>query len=559
MTDLSIIENSIYKQKLIFTYCNFGYVDFVNNYIHRIKELQNNWNLLVVCIDKPSYEYFQNLNYKHTILYELTDNTVFNEIGNDRFIKLCFLKLDCLQFIYKFLCELYNDNINDYVKQLLYTDTDMFVYRDFIDDLDNYLDKEIFLYGQSDFYYNQYNPYYICTGFLIFNFNNLNYNHYFQLLNYHNHNINILQYNVGPSGDQQFVNSIINHFPMKLLPRNLYPNGDYINNNDIPKDALLIHYNWMTGYNKHKNMLYNCHIKFNEIQIDTKIIYPPFRNNRGKILEEYFYEYYRNKVINTKVKYLPLYWTNIINHYSNNNINLIKNTLNKLNVIEEMKNNEKKFFTITQHDDGFFNLFETNLNNLYIFSAGKYYNSNNNIDIPLIYDGFEEHSLVQKNLKNNYEIEYLYSFIGNYDTHPIRKIMFNKLNVKSKFNKYFRNPVSREDGTEEFVVNTLKSKFGLAPRGYGCTSYRLYEIFLLGRVPVYIHDNECKIPYKEIFDFKEICVLIHIDDIDNLEQILSSISDSEYQRMLDNYQRYKHLFTINGLCEYIINKIMSLC
>lgn len=84
----------------------------------------------------------------------------------------------------------------------------------------------------------------------------------------------------------------------------------------------------------------------------------------------------------------------------------------------------------------------------------------------------------------------LFSFHGA-NTHPLRQEMpdaVRKLCRKSPvYLKRWTPEVSRNDVLEMFTALS-KSQFALAPRGYGPTSYRLYEAMRLGVVPVYVSD-----------------------------------------------------------------------
>ena len=63
------------------------------------------------------------------------------------------------------------------------------------------------------------------------------------------------------------------------------------------------------------------------------------------------------------------------------------------------------------------------------------------------------------------------------------------------------------------------SYFALCPRGYGVTSYRLYEAFEFGVVPVYIsREDEYYLPFEDIVDWDKLCVFHDPDKEDDLER-----------------------------------------
>ena len=57
-----------------------------------------------------------------------------------------------------------------------------------------------------------------------------------------------------------------------------------------------------------------------------------------------------------------------------------------------------------------------------------------------------------------------------------------------------------------------ESYFSLCPRGYGPTSFRLYESISLGSVPIYISDDFF-LPFKELIDWENLAVLIKPKEI----------------------------------------------
>jgi hypothetical protein len=103
-----------------------------------------------------------------------------------------------------------------------------------------------------------------------------------------------------------------------------------------------------------------------------------------------------------------------------------------------------------------------------------------------------------------------------------------------------------------FINTTIDSKFGLAPRGYGRSSFRFFEIFQLGTIPVYIWNDANWLPFQDTIDYSRLCVSIHISKIDDLEKIILDIDESQYNSMLEYYNEIKHLFTVEGMTKRII-------
>lgn len=96
----------------------------------------------------------------------------------------------------------------------------------------------------------------------------------------------------------------------------------------------------------------------------------------------------------------------------------------------------------------------------------------------------------------NEEPEYLYSFIGKTNTHPVRKAIMGLrdddafLFDTTPFWPYGELPEAKRTELEnQYDQVSRNSKFILCPRGYGTSSIRLFEALCMGRVPVVISDQ----------------------------------------------------------------------
>jgi hypothetical protein len=278
------------------------------------------------------------------------------------------------------------------------------------------------------------------------------------------------------------------------------------------------------------NLSKNFYIPNNEI-------YPPFKN--GSYLEEFFSNYFKNKNYNLSRIYINAFWTNIqINPLLEKNI--LQNELNQLN-------KHKKYFTIVQHDD---NVLFTLPKDTIIFGA-----CSGDIPIPLIYE--DKTNYLESIKKISFNEKYINcSFIGSL-THNVRKKLYDKFKYDNSYIFNISNWTSNVNKTnaELFIEVTLYSKFVLAPRGYGRSSFRFFEVFKLGSIPIYIWDDIEWLPYKDIIDYSKFCISINIDEIDKLSKIMEKIDENKYNDMLNEYEKIKYLFTLEGMSEYIINSI----
>ena len=151
----------------------------------------------------------------------------------------------------------------------------------------------------------------------------------------------------------------------------------------------------------------------------------------------------------------------------------------------------------------------------------------------------------------------LASFVGTY-THPLREELFRTLQKDTVWNgkKVWSSSVKEQDAAL-FIEQTLQSKFCLAPRGYGRSSFRFFEAMLLDTIPVYVWDDIEWLPYQEILDYSTFSISISKNDLPHLYDILSSISTETYENMVVTMKKNRHWFTLEGMVDYIVKRIQS--
>ena len=283
----------------------------------------------------------------------------------------------------------------------------------------------------------------------------------------------------------------------------------------------------------------------------TSIVYPPFKN--GRYMEEYFYDYATNPENNVKITtdkvYIPAFWTNIQNHPNFSNM---KDSLNiLLNRAYNLLPESTSYFTIVQADLGVELVLPKNT---LVFGACY-----GDIPLPLIYEDVTNRLLNTPRLQEQRQEQrkILGSFVGTY-THPLRQKMFLSIgrNPSFKFqtSDVWTNSVSNV-AADTFIRTTLNSKFCLAPRGFGRSSFRFFEAIQLDTVPIYFWDDIEWLPYKDILDYSKFSVSIRDSDINKTAEILKSISNDKYVSMVEELKRVKPYFTLEGMSDYIISKL----
>lgn len=278
----------------------------------------------------------------------------------------------------------------------------------------------------------------------------------------------------------------------------------------------------------------------------------------GKNMEEIIFEMLKEEQkqndIKTEYIYLPIFWTSYyVTH------NYIEN-IDELYEFLETLDKTKKYFTIVQ---AAFGIFVKNYNlNITVFTAGGGGLNIHNADMMHEIHYYGMRRMIFYGNKGTYDIplmclpqfpelqvskDIFCSFMGRFDTHKCRMDMKHIISNNEKY-KLFE---SVNYDIYKDIVN--RSIFTLAPRGFGYTSFRLIEAIIANSIPIYVWDDKITLPFSDELDWSQFCVIININELNNLDKILSNIN---IQDMQNNLFKVKQLFTIENTVEYIIRKLI---
>lgn len=282
----------------------------------------------------------------------------------------------------------------------------------------------------------------------------------------------------------------------------------------------------------------------------TLSVYPPY--NKEKDLETYFIDFYfKNfqKFNALNRLFLPIKWTAIWNEHRE-----LMPLLEK-----ELQNcdKQKKYFTVSQHDDApYFQLPSDTIN----FSAGG--NVVNTIPIPLISGPVPKIEIANKDIFCSF-VGSVPQDIGGYASlaYKVRMVMLETLIDKPDYllKPKMWSPVIHSERQDLFLTVTARSKFTLCPRGYGATSFRLYEAMQLQSIPVYIYTDKPFLPYQNEIDWDKLCVLLDINNIELLDKMLKSLPDKTILEMLKyTKQIYEKYFTLESTCLQILKYLQGI-
>ena len=271
-------------------------------------------------------------------------------------------------------------------------------------------------------------------------------------------------------------------------------------------------------------------------------VYPPY--HIGEYQEEYFYRRWNEDRPHAERKYIDIFWTNLYCNTSHSGYSIP-------NIQQELYDNldwNGKYFTICQHDDG---PFETLPPDTMVFVSGGNKQFKNKVALPSICSPL--------NIQGNYDVKnkpYLASFVGSM-THPIRNKMLDICKNINGIKMYVKNwsPVVNKNEFVTFIDLTLNSKFCLCPRGYGQSSFRMYEAMQLGSIPVYI-SNTPYLPFSDELNYEDFCVILYENDLMNIEEILKSYSDDKIEQMTEKMKEvWTTHFSLEGMYKQIIKRL----
>ena len=272
----------------------------------------------------------------------------------------------------------------------------------------------------------------------------------------------------------------------------------------------------------------------------------------GVSIEHHFGQYAAEHALDTDWIYLPIYWT--ANYVTMG----FRATETTQRVIDGLSPTER-YFTIVQADDG---VYEKLPNNVLVFGAG----GTGDVPIPLLCD---PHTTPPSRHR-----DYLASFIGHIECGgpASENLPHSSWNADGAGAIVRRAMVSAFCGAENCHVEdrqgegfvdikvfrnvAARSQFSLAPRGYGKTSFRLYEAMGLGSIPVYIFDNIPWLPYVDVVDWSGFCVFCPSNEIDTLpERLLHTTAAWQDNARAEIARLLPECFTKDGMCRQIFRMI----
>lgn len=264
------------------------------------------------------------------------------------------------------------------------------------------------------------------------------------------------------------------------------------------------------------------------------------RHNRDYGVEQDFLEFLMtNSSLLTSSRedsdwhYLPVYWTRWhLNHnYGKEGVEELQRYVD--NVVKD----DARTFTVCQYDDGPL----VNIGQTVQFLASR--KTECGIDIPLLCN---HHKMPFFKPKKKYRA----AFVGRLSTHLLREEM--AVALKDRTDVVIHNG---DIGTRDFVKMVLQSSLALAPRGYGGSSFRLFEAMQLGVAPVLIGDLDTR-PFERFLPWQD--VSIFVNNIDELNVALDEKTEDELMEMgMRAAELYWNHLTYQKWCPYVLKELQE--
>lgn len=214
------------------------------------------------------------------------------------------------------------------------------------------------------------------------------------------------------------------------------------------------------------------------------------------------------------------------------------------------KEYQKFIFFYSTDDDRSFNLnekFKLNNSDFFLFRTGGFRKKcgKNVFGMPYIVNDYFTGTYKNKHLSlsfcgtpNNNDFKHLI-------IHQIKSLEYSDFIIRkhwanSSSSSSALDPISSynlgpsKKSKKEFIDNIERNLYGLCLRGVTNASYRLYELFMMGRIPVLI-DTDCILPFKNKIPYQTNTVLVK--QFDNIDEQIRNFHNSHTEEELLNIQK----------------------
>lgn len=274
-------------------------------------------------------------------------------------------------------------------------------------------------------------------------------------------------------------------------------------------------------------------------------------------IEQYFYQFAERRLdLQTTLPYLPIFWTaNYFGQQREERSATLHAVQRAQQVLDSLAG--LSCFTVVQADE----IYEHVPASVTVFGAG----GDGHIPIPLLTDPCAPSGRAR---------DVLCSFVGAVEVGGagarIRRRMMALMTGRPGFEmharpwqntpEWYASPhcVNGQEYVRSYRDLLSRSIFTLCPRGYGPTSFRLYEAIQTGSIPVYIAD-EFWLPFTDELDWTAFALIVHEDDLPAVPDLIGGMSASTITRMQERLAEVAAThFNLESACERIVAAVNRL-
>jgi hypothetical protein len=262
---------------------------------------------------------------------------------------------------------------------------------------------------------------------------------------------------------------------------------------------------------------------------------PSYREYEGPWLEESFEQYFQAQgPLGLSRTYLPLRWTSYGYRFGYVPHQELQDYLDLALQPGE------SYFTVIQSAHG---ILEKLPEDVLVFAAGGV----GDIPLPLLKGDREYRFDPVKRFKVYFQ--------GDFSTTRLRQVDV-RARMHELLAEYEDFHFLPNSSLSEFEDVLAASEFVLCPRGFGRTSFRLYEAMSFGAIPIYIWEEVEWLPYPEEIDWNELIVSVHTDQISELPGIIAEMGPEEISAKQKAIQaHHDDYFTYPAICRYIVETL----
>lgn len=186
-----------------------------------------------------------------------------------------------------------------------------------------------------------------------------------------------------------------------------------------------------------------------------------------------------------------------------------------------------------------------NIYGLPTFSKDYFENNYMNKKMSISFCGCLSNSIIRKTAIDKLRLKHYSDFIINNDWGGYT----NEYLVRES-HKYSYTILPSKKSKKQFIENLKNNLYALCVRGGENFSYRLGEIFMMGRIPIFI-DTKCILPFINYIPYEKNCIFIDFENINHIDAIVKNYHDSHTEEQLleiqkENRNIWLEYFTVNG-------------